>query len=69
MAVNLTVECGACGGLYREGRAAQHLASKWHRVAIKARNYHRVGVSFAEIARQLGLSRFYISKKLHEEGL
>ena len=67
MAVKIT--CTECGGLYREGRAAQHVASKWHHVATKARNYHRVGVSFAEIARQLGLSRYYVAKKLHEEGL
>lgn len=61
--------CGTCGGLYNLGRYDQHVASKWHRVAQKARNYHRIGVSFAEIARQLGLSRYYVAKKLHEEGL
>lgn len=61
------VICATCGGLHHIGRATQHLASKWHRVAIKARNYHKVGVSFAEIGRQLGLSRYYVAKKLHEE--
>lgn len=69
MAPLTKVTCTDCGGLYNRGRVAQHLASTWHRVANLARRYRKVGVSYAEVARQLRLSRYYVAKKLHEEGL
>lgn len=63
------VKCTLCGGLYNAGRTAQHEAARWHKVAVLARRYRKMGLSYAEIGRQLRLSRYYISKKLHEEQL
>lgn len=61
------VVCTLCGSKFNIGRDAQHRASRWHEVARLARNYHKVGVSYAEIGRQLGLSRYYVMKKLRED--
>jgi hypothetical protein len=63
------VKCFACGGFFNLGRDSQHRASEWHRVARTARAFRRAKVSYSEIARQLNLSRYYVAKKLHEEGL
>jgi DNA-binding transcriptional regulator LsrR (DeoR family) len=63
------VNCKACGARFNRGRDSQHLASRWHKVAKLARDYHDAGLSYAEIARQLRLSRYYVSLKLHQEGL
>lgn len=64
-----TVKCPSCGGQFNLGRDKQHRTSKWHSVANTARNYLRAGCSYSEIARQLGLSRYYVAVKLHQEGL
>jgi transposase-like protein len=63
------VRCTTCGGQFNLGRDAQHSASRWHKIARTARAYRQANVSYSEIARQLGLSRYYVAKKLHEEGL
>lgn len=59
----------ACGAKFRPGRDRQHRASNWHRVARDARYYRKAGLSYAEIGRQLGLSRMYILTRLRAEGL
>ncbi len=63
------VTCGSCGARFNLGRDAQHRASRWHLVARAARAFRKRGIPYAEIARQLGLSRFYIQVRLKEEGL
>lgn len=63
------VKCTGCGGQFNLGRDAQHNRSRWHLHARTARMFRKAGVSYSEIARQLQLSRYYVAKKLHEEGL
>jgi hypothetical protein len=65
---NKTATC-SCGATFKVGRDSQHKRSNWHKVARGCRYYRKAGLSYAEIARQVGLSRNYVLLRLQEEGL
>lgn len=59
----------SCGELIFTRRKADHEKSKWHAVASTSRLLRAKGMSYAEIARQVGLTRNYVKMRLSREGL
>lgn len=58
-----------CGEMIFTRRKAEHLKSKWHAFAEQCRVLRARGLSYAEIARQTGMTRNYVTLKLSNEGL
>jgi DNA-binding CsgD family transcriptional regulator len=52
-----------CGLPISPGQQARHELGRWHRAASEAHHLRSHGLSFADIARNLGLSRAYVSQK------
>ena len=63
------VTCASCGTKFTIGKDGQHRRTKWHAVARTARKYRQAGLTYAEIGRQLSLSRMYVLIRLRREGL
>lgn len=59
----------SCGEMIFTRRKADHEKSRWHAVANECRLLRAKGMTYAEIARQVGLKRNYVTVKLTSEGL
>ena len=57
------IRCEECGLPYTYPQRTRHLNGMWHKHRLKAIALRERGLSIAEIARQLGFTRAYISQK------
>lgn len=56
-----------CGLTITAGQRTRHRQGAWHQKRAQAQELRSRGFSFAEIARQLGFTRAYISQKFNQE--
>jgi len=63
--VKTRVPC-ACGLAITVGQQARHERGRWHQVAAEARRLRALDLSFADIGRQLGLTRAYVRQRFHQ---
>jgi predicted transcriptional regulator len=53
--------------MFAKPQQTRHLQGAWHLKRLVAIDLYQRGLSFAEIARQLGFTRAYISQKFAKE--
>jgi CRP-like cAMP-binding protein len=58
---NLIIQC-ECGKQVKRGYLRYHEESIWHQQYLTAISLRQRGLTFAEIGRQLGMTRAYVSQ-------